>query len=293
MLISDYKSQIQGHIHKDGEFSCLKHVDSKTQGTLCFLDDIKFADDVVKNLNITAVFTTKSILPLIKRASIAVIVCDNPRASYFEFHNFFGTDSFDFKSVIHPTSTLKTKGVSEFGVVIGEGTYIGAGTIIHPGVTIGSNTIIGCNNIIGGQGFEFKRVGSVVLTVKHFGGVKIGNFVETKEFVSIHKALFNDDLTTVGDFTKIDSGSHIGHGNKIGKSVFLCSKSNISGNSIIEDGAYIGPSVNVPNRLVIGKNSKVTVGSTVSKSIEPNEIYSGHFAIPHLKYLSHIKSISK
>jgi len=297
LLISNYMEYIDGELYRDGEFFCIRHVNSTDSGTLCFLDDINLIIDVIENLNVSAVFTTKDILPNIDNSKVAIILCQDPRVSFFKFHNYFGAhcqaDAFNFKTVIHPTAIIKTGGISKHGVVIGENTCISENTIIYPGVTIGANSVIGCNNIIGGEGFEFKKVATSVLTVKHFGGVKIGDSVESKEFVSIHKALFHNEFTIIGSSTKVDSGCHIGHGNKVGRSVFLCSKSNISGNSIIEDNVYIGPGVNVPNRVIVGENSKVTIGSTLSKSIVANEVFSGHFAIPHLKYLTHIKSISK
>ena len=132
-----------------------------------------------------------------------------------------------------------------------------------------------------------------VLKIEHFGKTIIGNRVELKEFVTVHTAVFNWDSTIIREETKIDAHSHIGHSNKIGKKrVYLCSHSNISGNSIIENDCYIGPGVNIPNRLKVCENSKITVGSTITKDVSKNTIVSGHFAIPHEKYIRHIKKIS-
>ena len=67
---------------------------------------------------------------------------------------------------------------------------------------------------------------------------------------------------------------------------------NISGNSIIGDDCYVGPGVNIPNRVKVGEGSKLTVGATITKDVPNMKTVSGNFAIAHDKYLNHIKKIS-
>ena len=100
-------------------------------------------------------------------------------------------------------------------------------------------------------------------------------------------------MTVIDDNSKIDSNSHIGHGCKVGKSVFLCSHSNLSGNNFVGDNSYIGPGANVPNRITIQSNVKLSVGSTVTTDIEKNKHYTGNFAIPHHKFIGQLKKIVK
>lgn len=105
--------------------------------------------------------------------------------------------------------------------------------------------------------------------------------------------MYKDESTSIGPYTKIDSHVHIGHGNKIGCNNLICSHANISGNTIIKDRAYIGPGVNIPNRLLIEDGSRVLVGSTVTKNTEKNSTVSGNFAIDHSKHLKSVKDSSK
>ena len=65
------------------------------------------------------------------------------------------------------------------------------------------------------------------------------------------------------------------------------------GHSIIKDNCYIGPAVNIPNRITIHSNSKLSVGATITRDVPKDSIYSRNFAVEHQKFIQHLKSISE
>jgi UDP-3-O-[3-hydroxymyristoyl] glucosamine N-acyltransferase len=281
------------NILKNGEFSNLGHAVVQDQKELLtFYDNEKFLNIIKGNKNITSIVCSLESSKKFTDLNLGIIISDTPRETFFKIHNFLTPSKSNIRTTIGKNSQIdKSSIISNSNVIIGKNVIIEENVIIRDNVCIGDNCIIRAGSIIGGEGFQYWKSKDNVLDINHYGKVLIGNNVELKEYCTVHLSVFSWDKTVIGDFTKIDSHCHIGHGNRIGKRVYLCSHANLSGNSIIEDEVYIGPGANIPNRLIVGKNSKISVGSTVTKNIKPGIVVSGNFAIPHSKYLQHIKSI--
>jgi acyl-[acyl carrier protein]--UDP-N-acetylglucosamine O-acyltransferase len=295
MRLQEIQNNISGNLIKDGYFTELGHSTvTKRPNLLTFCDNKNFVDLILNNKNISCVVTTENLAKEFILRDIGIIVSDNPRFDFFVIHNTTAIKNKKKKTIIGENLNISNNCViSKNNVKIGNNCYLEEGVIIRKNVVLGNDVIVRSGSVIGGQGFQFSKSDNSVLKINHFGNVNIGNNVEIKEFCSIHTAVFNWDETSVGEDTKIDSHTHIGHGNQIGKRVFICSHANISGNSIIEDNCYVGPGVNIPNRLHVGNNVKISVGSTLTKDVPNNLTVSGHFAISHDKYIKHIKAISK
>jgi acyl-[acyl carrier protein]--UDP-N-acetylglucosamine O-acyltransferase len=262
---------------------------------ITFCDDINFTREINYKKNIIGVITTTDIAKKFKSKTVWAV--NDPRTIFFSVQNKTLDKFLNLKTKIgknlkrKPTTFIENK-----GVIIGNNVTLGHGVIICAGTTIGDNCKIGPYSCLGGEGYQYQRTiksKSEILSVRHTGGVSIGDGVDIKEFCSIHRALFSWDLTVIDDNSKIDSNSHIGHGCKVGKSVFLCSHSNLSGNNFVGDNSYIGPGANVPNRITIQSNVKLSIGSTVTTDIEKNKHYTGNFAIPHHKFIGQLKKIIK
>ena len=122
------------------------------------------------------------------------------------------------------------------------------------------------------------------------GGVRLKTGVELLANVCIARAVFGGE-TTLGEETVADSLVYIAHDVQIGRRVQLCALVNILGRTIIGDGAYIGPSAVVKNGLVIGDRAKISIGAVVTQDVAPGNVVTGNFALPHDRFLDHIRSI--
>lgn len=296
MKLSSLPSELEINIVKDGSFSNLGHIVVDNQeNLLTFCDDKNYLDIAKNNKNISSLICLPEMVNEFKDYNFGIISSNIPRETFFKIHNLLIPNIKKQNTLIAKSAQISKQSIiSNFNVEIGENCIIEDNVIIKPNTIIKNNSIIRSGSIIGGEGFQFwKTIDGKILSIKHWGNVIIGNNVEIKEYCTIHQAVFLWDSTIIGDFTKIDAHCHIGHGNHIGKKVYLCSHSNISGNSIINDNAYIGPGVNIPNRIEIGESAKVSVGSTVTTNIKDNIAVSGNFAILHKKYLNHIKNIAQ
>ena len=218
-----------------------------------------------------------------------VIKTDNPRLLFAQIMKFILNRCSYKREYLH----------KENGIVVGENTIIGEGTIIEPfvfidhdveigedciiktgakirsNVCIGNNTIIGENAVIGGQGFGVEKDSDGrTLRIPHIGGVRIGSNVEIGGLNTINSGTI--DPTVISDFCILDDQIHIGHNTYLGKSVLIAASSETSGGVTVGDGTYIGPGSVLTNKISLGKNCFVGIGTTVTKSFEDNQTIAGN-----------------
>ncbi|WP_432740706.1 hypothetical protein AAA450_07555 [Staphylococcus equorum] len=278
-------------IKREGYFENLGHCISTCNNMLTFIDDENYIDDINNNTKVTSVICTKSIFLKLKRKNIGVVISEKPRYDFFDLHNNLG--SFQQKeNIISPSANIaKSSIISGNNIKIGKNVVVEDFVVIKSNTTIGHNSVIGQGCIIGNDGYEYKRNGNEILKVNHYGRVNIGENVELKEYVTIHKSVFTWDETKIDDNCKVDAHTHIAHGSKIGRNVLIGSHSNIAGNVFIDNHSYIGPSVTVSNRIEVLENSKLTIGSVVTKNTSKNQQVTGNFAIDHKSFLNNLKKI--
>lgn len=165
-------------------------------------------------------------------------------------------------TIIYPNTYLEGYSVIGTNSIIGPNTHI-ISTQIGNNVKIDSSIIIEskiCDNSVIGP-YSHIRANSIIDS-----NVKIGSFVETKNVV-------------VGQNTKIPHLIYVGDAN-IGKNVEIACgviTANMNTNwkknkTIIEDGAFIGCNSTLIAPVVIGKNSIVGAGSTITKDVLDNSL---------------------
>ena len=260
--------------------------DSTQAGTVSFLDNPKFAKDINKNGNITAVFVREHDTHLLSNGKEAIVTA-NPKAALFDLHNHYCRQYLKYPpnqisatSRIHPTSCI-----ASHGVILGDNVEIGPHTTILPGVEIANDTTIGANCVIGEDGFHvFDDMQGIKRIVIHDGWVKIGANVDIHASVVIDKGFMGRD-TVICDECKIDGHVHIAHRAHIGSRTLIAGGSALAGSTNIGENVWIGPHSIVSNRVSIGDNAKVNIGAVVIRDVKKGLVVYGNFAIPHTKHL--------
>ncbi|MBS3873878.1 MAG: bifunctional UDP-N-acetylglucosamine diphosphorylase/glucosamine-1-phosphate N-acetyltransferase GlmU [Firmicutes bacterium] len=183
----------------------------------------------------------------------------SPSTTYIEVDVQIGSDT-----VVWPGSVLKGS------TVVGEGCQIGPSTVLENAVVLDEATVV-CSVVrearIGAHAevgpFAHLRPGCELGSA-----VRIGNFVEVKK-------------SSVGDETKISHLSYVGDavigaGVNLGAGTIIvnydgCTKHQ----TVIGEGAFVGCNSNLIAPLVLGENSFVAAGSTVTRDVPANALAVG------------------
>lgn len=160
-------------------------------------------------------------------------------------------------------------------VTVGCDSIIRSGARIRSNTLIGNNTIIRENSVIGGEGFEtYREEAANTIRVPHVGGVIIEDNVEIGALNTIAAGLINP--TVIKNNVKTDDHVHIAHCCSIGESVFITACAEISGSVKIGERAWIAPNCAIINNITIGKESKIGIGSVVTKDISDYAVAIGN-----------------
>jgi UDP-3-O-[3-hydroxymyristoyl] glucosamine N-acyltransferase len=177
-------------------------------------------------------------------------------------------------SFIHSSVVLEPNVFIDENVEIGENTLIQSGAKIYSNVSIGANCIIGANTTIGLYGFGVEKDESgATIRIPQLGGVVIGNNVQISSLCNIHSGTI--DPTVLNDYVQLDSMVHIAHNCEIGRSTLITACSEISGSVKMGENCYIGPNSSIINKITLGSNVVVGLGSVVTKSFDSNSIIAG------------------
>ena len=168
----------------------------------------------------------------------------------------------------------------EPGCVIGPDVQLGAnarllaGTVIKHS-TVGDNFLSNQYAVIGANGFTMvdDEEGNKY-RIPTLGRVVIGNNVEVGAQDNISCGSGGD--TVIEDFVKIDALVHLGHDVHLQKNVEITAGGIIGGFDTLGAHSYVGVNAVLRNRITIGDNAIIGMGSTVTKSVEANVTVAGN-----------------
>lgn len=164
-------------------------------------------------------------------------------------------------ALIHPTASI-----ADTGVFIGENVEVGPNAVICSGVHLSKNVSVGAGCVIGADALESGKLSGSVAE-PHAGVVLIEEGVVLQSLVSVSKALFFGDRTVIGGKTLVGDHVHIAHGVSIGAESILAAGSLVCGNAHLGQRVWVGPKVVVTNRVNIGSNARLHLGSNVINSV--------------------------
>lgn len=164
-------------------------------------------------------------------------------------------------------------------VIIGDNARIFSGAKIRNTI-IGNNFIAGENSVVGSYGFTMaKDENNNLVRIPTLGKVFIGNNVEIGMLANV--SVGSAGNTVIDDYVKIDAFTHIAHDVTLKSNVEIPAGVIIGGFDTIESNAFIGINATLRNRITIGENSIVGMGSVVTKSVLANTIVVGNPAKPY------------
>ena len=178
-------------------------------------------------------------------------------------------------AIIHPGAQIGADCDIGPYCVIGEHVTLGDRCRLHSHVVIDGHTRLGRENEV----FPFASLGLKTQDLKWKGGLtrtEIGDGNTFREYVTIHSATGNGEVTTVGSHNHILAYCHLAHNVTLGSHVIMSNVATLAGHVTVEDHAVIGGLAAVHQFCRIGKFAMIGGCSKVVKDVPPFMIADGN-----------------
>lgn len=162
--------------------------------------------------------------------------------------------------------------------IIEEGVSIGSGTVLANNVVIGRNTVIGKNN----QFFSHSAIGLVPQVLgwdmdAKTGKLVIGDGNVFREQSTVHRSMYADGETRIGNDNLFMVCVHVGHDCVVENQVVLTNLVAIAGHCKLENGVWISGLVGVHQFATVGQWSYVAGHSSVARDVPPFVMLCGSY----------------
>src|ERR1051325_10544708 len=178
-------------------------------------------------------------------------------------------------AVIHPKARIGADCNIGPYCIIGEHVTLGPRCKLHSHVVIDRHTKLGRENEI----FPFASIGLKTQDLKWKGGVtrtEIGDNNTFREYVTIHSATSDGEVTTVGSHNHILAYCHVAHNCTLGNHIIMSNVATLAGHVTVEDHAIVGGLAAVHQFCRIGTMAMIGGCSKVVQDIPPYMIGDGN-----------------
>jgi UDP-N-acetylglucosamine acyltransferase len=159
--------------------------------------------------------------------------------------------------------------------IVGEHVELGDNCKLHSHVVIDGHTRLGADNEI----FPFASIGLKTQDLKWKAGTtrtEIGDGNTFREYVTIHSATGDGEVTRVGSKNHILAYCHIAHNVTLGDNIIMSNVATLAGHVKVEDFAVVGGLAAIHQFCRIGKMSIVGGCSKVVQDVPPFMLADGN-----------------
>lgn len=290
--LSDFASEIGYRTVRDAPFRHVAKIATRLSDMVVPLTDASFADELREADKFAAVITSEALASLVP-AGLGLAVAREPKEAHSALHariceipGFLWTS---FETEIGPGCLIaESASIPPRDVRIGANCVIGHGVVIHPRTVIGDNVGIREHCTVGSAAYEIVRIGGRQMLRPQAGGVRLGDGVELLPGVAISRTAFGG-FTELGEAVVIDHKAVLSHDVEVGHDTRIGGLSWVGGRVLIGSHAVIGPQATIAKGLVLGDRCNVSLGSVVTRDVEPDQRVSGNFAIPHERFIETLR----
>ncbi len=178
-------------------------------------------------------------------------------------------------AIVHPKARIGANCVIGPFCVVGEHVMLGENCKLHSHVVIDGHTTLGKENEI----FPFASIGLKTQDLKWKGGVtrtEIGDNNTFREYVTVHSATADGEVTRVGSNNHILAYCHLAHNVTLGNHIIMSNVASLAGHVTVEDHAVIGGLAAVHQFCRIGKMSITGGCSRVAQDVPPFMLVEGN-----------------
>ncbi len=171
-------------------------------------------------------------------------------------------------AVVSPEATLGVDvvvgpfSVIEPDVVIGDGCRLAAHVVVKSGTRIGPNNTFHEYVTLGGLPQHAHAPGPA-------GGLEIGSGNTLRENVTIHRSLYADGTTALGNDCYLMVGCHVGHDCRVGHRVIIANNALLGGHVTIGDQAFLSGMCAFHQFVRVGRGCIVGGAARVTRDVLP------------------------
>jgi UDP-N-acetylglucosamine acyltransferase len=183
--------------------------------------------------------------------------------------------------MIHPTAVVHPGAELGEGCEIGPYCVLGPHVVLGPGCRLHSHVVIDGYTTLGRENevFPFACLGLKTQDLKWKGGTtrtEIGDHNTFREYVTIHSATGDGEVTRVGSHNHILAYCHIAHNVTMGNYVIMSNVATLAGHITVEDHAVVGGLAAIHQFCRIGRLSMIGGCSKVVQDVPPFMIVDGN-----------------
>jgi UDP-N-acetylglucosamine acyltransferase len=181
-------------------------------------------------------------------------------------------------AIVHPSARIDP--TAEIGAYahVGEEAQIGERCVLAQGAYVAARVTMGAGNVVG----PYAVIGSdpqfLGFDASLRSGVRIGDNNVLREHCTIHRSIYPDGMTVLGNNNYLMVSAHLGHDCQVGNHVVMVNYAGISGHVIIEDRVFISGHVGVHQYCRLGRGAMIGGLSGVNADVPPYTMIRGDFA---------------
>jgi UDP-N-acetylglucosamine acyltransferase len=183
-------------------------------------------------------------------------------------------------TTIHPTAVIESGAELGTGVEIGPYAFVGravvlgAGTRLHHHASVEGNTVMGA----GCEVFPYACIGGKSQDLKYKGGnpgLRIGERNVFREYVTVHCATNEGDVTRVGSDNVLLAACHVAHDCRLGDHIVMSNGAMLAGHVVIGDRVVIGGYGGIHQFCRLGAHAMLSATAKLVHDLPPFFIADG------------------
>jgi UDP-N-acetylglucosamine acyltransferase len=183
-------------------------------------------------------------------------------------------------ATIHPTAIVEPGAQLGAGVELGAYAYVGpqvvlgAGTRLHHHASVEGDTVVGA----GCEVFPYACLGGKTQDLKYAGGkpgLRVGDRNVFREYVTIHAATQDGDVTRVGSDNVLLASCHVAHDCVLGNHIVMSNGAVLAGHVVVEDHVVVGGYGGVHQFCRLGAYAMLSATAKLVHDLPPYFIADG------------------
>jgi len=181
---------------------------------------------------------------------------------------------------IHPTAIVEPGAQLGAGVELGAYAYVGAGVTLGDGTRLHHHASVEGNTVLGRdcEVFPYACIGGKTQDLKYKGGnpgLRVGDRNVFREYVTVHTATNEGDVTRIGSANVLLATCHVAHDCVLGDHIVMSNGAVLGGHVVVEDHVVVGGYGGVHQFCRLGAHAMLSATAKLVHDLPPFFIADG------------------